>query len=82
MQFEKQVIFLGMVPNSLRDGGTYYTITLFDQKAGPVQVNVKESNHEVVLPLLDCSFGVPLDVVFVLRPKDKLYRLTLVSVRV
>lgn len=80
MKFEKQVVFLGMVPNSLRDGGTYYTISLFDQQAGPVQVNVMESNHEVIFPLFDCKFGQELDVVFVLRPKDKLYRLTLAAV--
>lgn len=80
MQFEKQVIFLGMVSNTLRDGGTYFTISLFDQQAGPVQVNVMESNREVILPLLDCKFGSALDVVFVLRPKDKLYRLTLAAV--
>lgn len=82
MKFDKQVIFLGMVAHSLNDGGTYYTVSLFDQEAGPIQVNVMdtESNRIMTSDLLSCTFGVPLDVTFVLRPKERLYRLTLASV--
>ena len=82
MKFEKHVVFLGMVPNYLRDGGIYYTISLFDQDTGPVQVNVTESHSEVIQPLQHCTFGVPIDVTFELRPKERLYRLTLASVEI
>lgn len=82
MKFEKHVVFLRMVPNCLRDGSIYYTISLFDQDSGPVQVNVTESHNEVIEPLLHCTFGVPIDVTFELRPKDRLFRLTLASVEI
>lgn len=77
MTFDKQVLFLGLVSNQLRDGGVYYTIQLFDQASGPVSVNVMDNqdNAELLDALQKSQFGTPLTVTFILRPKDKLYKL-------
>lgn len=81
MEFQKNVLFLGMQPNSLSDGKTYYTVSLFvpDIQA-TVQVNVMETARVLVESLSLCQFGDSLNATFALRPKDKLYRLALVSV--
>lgn len=81
MEFKKDVLFLGMQPNTLSDGKTYYTVSLFvpDIQA-TVQVNVMETSKALVEALMACQFGDPLNATFALRPKDKLYRLALVSV--
>jgi len=81
MEFKKEVLFLGMQPNTLSDGKTYYTVSLFvpDIQA-TVQVNVMETAKALIEALMACQFGDPLNATFALRPKDKLYRLALVSV--
>ena len=81
MEFQKDVLFLGMQANSLSDGKTYYTVSFFVQDIqSTVQVNVMESSKALIDNLLSCQFGDPLTATFVLRPKDKLYRLALLSV--
>lgn len=81
MEFKKDVLFLGMQANSLKDGAVYYTISLFvPDIQQTVQVNVMESSKALIEALLACQFGDPLHATFALRPKDKLYRLALVSV--
>lgn len=76
MKFEKNVLFLGMTENRLRDGTKYFSISLYEPDSGPVTVNVMQG-HNMLSRLAGCQFGERLDVVFVLRPKDRLYRLTL-----
>ena len=74
MKFKKKVLFLGIVQNVLKDGTVYYTLQFFDQDSGPVSVNVM-SNHPCVPAMEQAKFGDQMDITFVLRPKDKLYKL-------
>lgn len=78
MKFDKQVLFLGATANSFSDGGAFYTVQMFDQSAnGPVSVNIMQSsaNQEMLDAILALKFGDPLIVTFILRPKDRLYKL-------
>lgn len=79
MKFEKEVLFLGISANELKDGGVYYTVQLFEQGAEPVTVNVGngERSAEMVQVLLSLEFGDKLLATFVLRQADKLYKLGL-----
>lgn len=78
MKFEKEVLFLGISANELKDGGVYYTVQLFEG-ADPVTVNVGngERSAEMVQTLLSLEFGDKLRATFVLRPADKLFKLGL-----
>lgn len=81
MEFQKNVLFLGMQPNTLSDGKTYYTVSLFvPDIQQTVQVNVMETAKSLLDTLMACQFGDPLNATFALRPKDKLYRLALIGV--
>lgn len=82
MKFEKEVLFLGISANELKDGGVYYTVQFFEQGADPVTVNVGngERSAEMVQVLLSLEFGDKLRATFFLRPADKLYKLALSNV--
>lgn len=63
----------------MRDGGKYFSITLFDLQSGVVTVNMTESNE--TLPMfLEGQFGDDFIVTFRLVPKEKLYRLAVQAV--
>lgn len=84
MKFEKEVLFLGISANELRDGGVYYTVQLFEAGGEPVTVNVGNGDRsaEMVQVLLSLEFGDRLRATFFLRPADKLYKLGLSAVSV
>ena len=54
MKFDKEVLFLGISANELKDGGVYYTVQLFEAGGEPVTVNVGngERSAEMVQVLL------------------------------
>ena len=72
MKFDKEVLFLGISANELKDGGE------------PVTVNVGNGDRsaEMVQVLLSLEFGDRLRATFFLRPADKLYKLGLSAVSV
>lgn len=76
MNFTKKCMYLGMTENELKDGGRYYGISLFEPESGPVTVNVMQG-HKMLDTFAGMKFGEPINVNFVLRPKDKLYRLSI-----
>lgn len=82
MNFSKKLQYLGAQQNTIStDNSVYYVVSFFDpDTAAPVQVNVMGNNSELISVLSALDFGALVDVQFVLRPKDKLYRLGLVSV--
>lgn len=70
MKFEKEVLFLGISANDLKDGGVYYTVQFFDADGGePVSVNVGngERTAGLVSALHALTFGDRVRAVFVLR---------------
>ena len=79
MRFEKNVLFLGMTANMLRDGGVYYTVQFFEPDGSPVSVNVMDNDgHAEVLSVLrTLSFGDRVSATFFLRQQDRLYKLLL-----
>lgn len=79
MKFEKEVLFLGMTANTLRDGGIYYTVQFFERDGVPCSVNVMDNdNHlELVRLLKTLCFGDKVLATFFLRQQDKLYKLAL-----
>lgn len=79
MKFEKEVLFLGITANELRDGGVYYTVQFYEQGGDPVSVNVmsNDRNAEMLKILLALEFGDKVMATFALRPADKLYKLGL-----
>lgn len=79
MEFEKNVLFLGIMSNKLSDGGIYHTVQMFDQSFGPVTVNVMGNavNADLIGVLNSLKFGDTIAATFVLRPKDKLFKLGL-----
>lgn len=86
MNFNKKMHYLGVQQDSFTDQQTkqqviYYLVSFFDPMGNvPVSVNVMGTNTEIVSALSGLQMGDLVDVQFVLRPKDKLYRLGLVSV--
>lgn len=84
MRFEKEVKYIGMVQHVLSDGGVYWTVSMFCQEVGAVAVNVMDNgnNRDMLAKLHQCEFGAALTACFMLRPKDKLYRLALADVTV
>lgn len=74
--------YLGVQENIIStDNSIYYAVSFFDPVCNvPIQVNVMGHNTDVVSALSGLQMGDLVDVQFVLRPKDKLYRLGLVSV--
>lgn len=79
MKFEKDVIYLGRTPNTLSDGKTYWSVDLFDKETGTLKVNVMDDarNFDTLTALASLDFGAPLTVTFQLKPKDKLWRITI-----
>lgn len=83
MKFEKEVLFLGISANALREGkGVFYTVQLFEQGGEPVSVNVMDNdrNADMLKALLAMQFGDKFTVTFVLRSADKGYKLGLFNV--
>ena len=82
MNFGKKLHYLGVQQNTIStDNSVYYAVSFFDPVCNvPIQVNVMGHNTDVVSALSGLQMGDLVDVQFVLRPKDKLYRLGLVSV--
>ena len=82
MNFGKKLHYLGVQQNTIStDNSVYYAVSFFDPMANvPVSVNVMGTNTGIVSVLSGLQMGDLVDVQFVLRPKDKLYRLGLVSV--
>ena len=82
MKFDKQVLFLGISANELKDGGVYYTVQFFEMGGEPVAVNVmsNDRNADMLKVLLALEFGDKVSVTFALRPADKLYKLGLAHV--
>lgn len=76
MSFEKSMIYLGKQPMKLSDGSIYYQVQLYDKDSGPVNVNIQASNPNA-LAFDGLDFGSSVTVTFALRPKDRLYRLTI-----
>lgn len=82
MEFEKDVTFLGCTQSQFtaRDTGEVmdmYSIQLYDSASAGVTVNVIRNldNAAMLATLTDLSFGTLVHVTFVLRPREKLYRL-------
>ena len=73
MEFQKEVLFLGLTANTLRDGGVYYTVQFYVPGGDPVSVNVmgNAQNEEILSLLRAMQFGDNAVVTFVLRPVDK-----------
>ena len=72
MNFGKKLHYLGVQQNIIStDNSVYYAVSCFDPMG---------TNTEIVSALSGLQMGDLVDVQFVLRPKDKLYRLGLVSV--
>lgn len=82
MNFGKKLHYLGVQRNTIStDNSVYYAVSFFDPVGNvPIQVNVMGNNTDVVSALSGLQMGDLVDVQLVLRPKDKLYRLGLVSV--
>lgn len=82
MNFDKKLHYLGVQQNTIStDNSVYYAVSFFDPMGNcPVTVNVMGNNTEVLSVLSGLQLGDLVKVQFVLRPKDKLYRLGLVSV--
>lgn len=82
MKFEKEVLFLGISANDLKDGGVYYTVQLFEMGGEPVTVNVGNGDRtkDMVQLLLSLAFGDKIRAVFYLQPEDKRFKLKLVDV--
>lgn len=83
MNFEKKLQYLGAQQNVISsDNSVFYKVSFFDPVAAcPTTVNVMGNNTDVVSQLQSLEFGALVQVSFVLRPKDNLYRLGLQSVR-
>lgn len=81
MEFEREVRFLGMEENQMKDGGVYYAVSLFDADSGPVTVNVTD-RCDALPALQGAKFGDAFYATFRLVPRDKLYKLGLRSVTV
>lgn len=79
MKFDKDVLFLGKTLNTLSDGGQYFTVDLYDRETGTVKVNVMDNstNRDTIKALDAADFGTPMTVTFALKPKDKLWRITI-----
>lgn len=77
MTFEKSVLFLGMQALKLSDGTLFHQVQFYDRDGGPVSVNVMGNQSDMLDTLKDLDFGSPVTATFVLRPKDKCYRLVL-----
>lgn len=81
MQFKKDVMYLGMQNKQLQDGTPFYTVSMFlAEEQTPVEVNVMGTATDLLSHLAMLKFGDKVKATFVLRPKDKLYRLALLSV--
>lgn len=82
MKFSKEVLFLGISANDLKDGGVYYTVQLFEQGGEPVSVNVGNGDRsaEMVRVLLSLEFGDKIRATFYLQPEDKRFKLKLADV--
>lgn len=76
MKFKKKVLFLSCISHPLQDGSSYYSLSFFSHDDGPIEVTVGE-RHPCVAAMSQAKFGDQMDVTFELRPKDKLYKLTL-----
>ena len=74
MKFTKNVVFLGYQANALSDGTAYFTLNFFSKEDGPISVNVM-GTHPIMNTIPNCDFGDVLEVTFILKPKDKLYKL-------
>lgn len=81
MQFKKDVIYLGMQKKQLQDGVLLYTVSLFlAEEQIPIEINVLGTATDLLSCLVMLKFGDKVKATFALRPKDKLYRLALLSV--
>lgn len=81
MQFEKEVVYLGMTANKLSDGTPYYSVNFYSVKDNlPVTVNIMGSARDILDHLASAKFGTAMVATFALRPREKLYKLALVHV--
>lgn len=81
MKFEKQVMFLGMEGKALPDNRNYFTVSLFSPSDNtPIQVNVMDSSKAILDRLAATKCGQMINVQFMLRQQDKLYKLSLIGV--
>lgn len=78
----KRLHYLGVQQNTIStDNSVFYAVSFFDPMDNtPTVVNVMGNNTDIVSALSGLQMGDLVDVQFVLRPKDKLYKLGLVSV--
>lgn len=76
MSFEKSMLYLGKQTMKMNDGAIYYQVQLYDKDSGPVNVNIG-GNNPTATAFDGLDFGSPVIVTFALRPKDRLYRLTI-----
>lgn len=81
MQFDKNVVYLGCKPMTLRDGTELKSLTFFEpDEQDTVNVNVMSSNTAVCSVLPSISFGSSCNATFALREADKrTFRLALVG---
>lgn len=82
MNFEKNVMFLGVSSQQLTKGElagrTMYNVQLFDQESnGPVGINVMDGQPELESVIGSLSFGVLCTASFDLRPDNGKYRIRL-----
>lgn len=81
MKFQKDVMFLGMQNMQLKDGAQLYKVSLFlAEEQMTIEVNVMGTALELLSNLAMLKFGEQVKATFILRQKDKLYRLGLLSV--
>lgn len=80
MTFEKKLIFLGMQEMVFKDGHSMYTVELYEHNEGSVKVNVMDSREDILAVLCNLAFGDKVNAIFQLKPVEKAYKLSLVTV--
>lgn len=79
MTFESNLLYLGMKEMSFKDGRKMFSVEFYAQQEGSIKINLWEDSP--ILPhLKSCSFGQALRCSFRLRPVEKGYHLSLLSV--
>lgn len=80
MKFEVKAVFLGMKPNTLKDGSLYFTANFFNTETQtPFSLNCGEKSS-VAFKLDNMEFGTPCIVTIELvqdREKRNLYKMAL-----
>lgn len=83
MKFEVKAVFLGMKPNTMKDGSVYFTANFFNTETQtPFSLNCGEKSS-VAIKLNDMDFGTPcIATIELVQDKEKrnLYKMALRAV--